>query len=170
MKAIGWRSIQQAPLHSLPPRFLHLVLVPSRLPMPKLSSMLATFAAASQAQWDPVADDPLSAYWTALNTTVGGRLFQGTPFAKPCFGDELTAQCASVRAGYTDEWTRASTPGAWINTQWETCQASGAQCLLGDIGQEANGSANGSSASCEQGSVPLYFVRPVRWCARRCLT
>ncbi|KAL1723573.1 hypothetical protein EV715DRAFT_191128 [Schizophyllum commune] len=120
--------------------------------------MLATFAAASQAQWDPVADDPLSAYWTALNTTVGGRLFQGTPFAKPCFGDELTAQCASVRAGYTDEWTRASTPGAWINTQWETCQASGAQCLLGDIDNVGNGSANGSSASCEQGSVPLYFI------------
>ncbi|KAL1742438.1 hypothetical protein HDZ31DRAFT_43240 [Schizophyllum fasciatum] len=119
--------------------------------------MLATFAAASQVQWDPASGSSQAAYWTALNSTVGGRLFQGAPFAAPCFGENLAAECAAVRAGYTDEWTRASAPGAYINTQWETCQASGAQCLLGDVGTQGNGSAGGSS-SCAQGSVPLYFI------------
>ncbi|TRM68276.1 hypothetical protein BD626DRAFT_481274 [Schizophyllum amplum] len=91
--------------------------------------------------------------WAALNETVHGRLFRGTPFAAPCF-DGDGAACSALRAGYTDEWTRASAAGAWINTQWETCQATGEQCLLSDGG--AGTFSDGST--CEQGSVPDYFI------------
>jgi hypothetical protein len=50
------------------------------------------------------------ARWTALNASVGGRLFPGVPFAKPCFsryegwesGVEIEG-CEDVRRGYGNE-------------------------------------------------------------------
>lgn len=50
---------------------------------------------------------------------------------------------------------RTSVPGGFINSQWETCQASGEQCLL-DFANTSN--LTPISGRCDVGSVPSYFV------------
>ena len=51
-----------------------------------------------------------SARWAALNASVGGRLFPGVPFAKPCFfkygvgvSDVETEKCEQVKRMYRNE-------------------------------------------------------------------
>lgn len=43
-----------------------------------------------------------------------------------------------------------------LKTEWETCQANSTQCLL-DAAQPNNTEAF-SNRTCDQGSVPAYFV------------
>ncbi|KAJ7822099.1 hypothetical protein B0H14DRAFT_2370924 [Mycena olivaceomarginata] len=102
--------------------------------------------------------------WNVLNTTVGGRLLQGVPFSSPCFssldGHPTTpnpAACDAVRSGYDDELVRANVSGAYMITQWETCQSSAQQCLL-DFLDPQNLSPSLPSQTCNSGSVPDYFV------------
>ncbi|KAJ7127341.1 hypothetical protein C8R46DRAFT_1247674 [Mycena filopes] len=97
---------------------------------------------------------------TALDTlraAVGGRLYPGVPLAYPCFnGTAGAADCLNVQLQYTNETFRAATIGGFINTQWETCQATGAQCLL-DAADPSN-PAPAAGGKCELGSVAEYFI------------
>ncbi|KAJ6522585.1 hypothetical protein B0H19DRAFT_973347 [Mycena capillaripes] len=88
-----------------------------------------------------------------LSTSVGGRLFSGVPFAYPCFsGTGNGTECVTVQVSPY----RADNFGAFINTQWETCQSTGAQCLL-DSSNPADSKVV-DSERCELGSVPSYFI------------
>ncbi|KAJ7615845.1 hypothetical protein FB45DRAFT_934776 [Roridomyces roridus] len=93
-----------------------------------------------------------------LRTAVGGRLFSSVPFAYPCFSEGPTASsCISVQSQYTNETFRAGEFSALINTQWETCQTTGAQCLL-DASDPFNSAATKPPHRCERGSVPEYYI------------
>ena len=47
---------------------------------------------------------PTAADWASLNTTVGGRLFEGVPLAQPCYTKGFnSAECLDVRSIYLDE-------------------------------------------------------------------
>ncbi|KAJ6468927.1 hypothetical protein C8R45DRAFT_435986 [Mycena sanguinolenta] len=91
-----------------------------------------------------------------LFTSVGGRLFSGVPVAYPCFnngpGDET--ECLTVQNQYLNETFRTSNFGAFINIQWETCQSTGAQCLL----DSSDPTAAIPPESCQLGSVPGLFI------------
>ncbi|KAF8134776.1 FAD binding domain-containing protein [Mycena galopus ATCC 62051] len=102
-----------------------------------------------------------SSDWDALNAAVGGRLIKGVPFSSPCFSNlDGQAQppnptvCDVVINGYDDELVRSNVSGAYMITQWETCQNSGQQCLLDYLDPE-NPSP---SQLCNSGSIPNYFV------------
>ncbi|KAJ7791115.1 hypothetical protein B0H14DRAFT_3094553 [Mycena olivaceomarginata] len=83
-----------------------------------------------------------------LFTAVGGRLLPGVPLVSPCFGVGTENETDSFRADIF---------GAFINTQWETCQATGAQCLL-DSSDPTTPKATLASEACEQGSIPGRFT------------
>ncbi|KAJ6596316.1 hypothetical protein DFH09DRAFT_1024151 [Mycena vulgaris] len=63
----------------------------------------------------------------------------------------------NVQTQYTNETYRTENFGAFINTQWETCQSTGAQCLL-DGSDPLDFSARMPPARCEPGSVSSYFI------------
>ncbi|KAJ7017040.1 hypothetical protein C8F04DRAFT_484826 [Mycena alexandri] len=90
-----------------------------------------------------------------LRTAVDGRLFPGVPLAYPCFHNEGGSDCHTVQSQYLNETYRADNFGAFINTQWETCQSTGAQCLL-DSSDPNN--PNATSGHCELGSIAQYFI------------
>ena len=52
---------------------------------------------------------------------------------------------------------RSSAAGGYINTQWETCQVSGEQCLL-NYENISDPSPVLRDGQCFLGSVPQYFV------------
>lgn len=94
--------------------------------------------------------------WDDLNYQVGGRLFRSAPFAKPCFTRPFPSpSCVQVQDGYVDEETRANTSSAYIQSQWETCQVTGEQCLL-DYTNPKN--EEPTTRKCLPGSIPRYFV------------
>ncbi|KZV69238.1 FAD-binding domain-containing protein [Peniophora sp. CONT] len=82
------------------------------------------------------------------------------PFAAPCFRAENRSNsaglpsCSEVQSNYTDRFFRLTSAGSYMNTQWETCQANGSQCLL-DWADPSNLLAFETPRICEQGSVPL---------------
>ncbi|KZT19613.1 FAD-binding domain-containing protein [Neolentinus lepideus HHB14362 ss-1] len=107
---------------------------------------------------------PSPALWEALNMTVNGHLHVGVPFSRPCFviaraiGEAHNKrQCDVVLAGYHNHSIRTSTFGAYINTQWETCQASNEGCVL-DALNASNPQAFQPPACCFQGSIPSYYI------------
>ncbi|KAH9893386.1 FAD-binding domain-containing protein [Cubamyces lactineus] len=103
--------------------------------------------------------------WAALNATVNGRLYVAAPISRPCFsnvGPNVTghadeAECEAVMQHYMDPDTRSNTFGAFMNTEWETCQATSQQCLL-DFTNPANAAAFSPPQVCAQGSVPRYYI------------
>ena len=122
--------------------------------------------------------------WQKLNSTIGGRLLKGRPFASPCFannGEDKRSifdspACAELREVYLSEGEvncslrvyvslkvhpradrRSELPGGYINTQWETCQRTSQQCLL-DSAERTNFAAVDSPYHCYIGSIPEYFV------------
>ncbi|QRV84879.1 FAD-binding domain protein [Ceratobasidium sp. AG-Ba] len=102
--------------------------------------------------------------WNVLNGVVGGRLYtNGTPFSRPCFtngtatGKANTDACAAVQSNYLSNVYRASNIGAFINTQWEACQATQANCYL-DYTNPSNAAAFTPPATCAQGSVSAYYI------------
>ncbi|KAJ7679147.1 hypothetical protein DFH06DRAFT_1278863 [Mycena polygramma] len=107
---------------------------------------------------------PTSGDWQELNSTVGGKLLKGVPFSSPCFSNidghtltpNLTA-CDAVRSGYDDELVRSNISGAYMITQWETCQSSAHQCLLDYLDPE-NPAPSLPSQTCSSGSIPSYFI------------
>ncbi|KAF8912199.1 FAD-binding domain-containing protein [Gymnopilus junonius] len=76
---------------------------------------------------------PSVADWAALNETVGGRLYHGYPFAKPCFstynGNKIvpnTAECAYVQENYVNNhMNRSHAFGGYGYTQFEMCMSTG---------------------------------------------
>ncbi|KAJ7609588.1 hypothetical protein DFH06DRAFT_1376205, partial [Mycena polygramma] len=91
-----------------------------------------------------------------LATAVGGRLYPGFPLAYPCFNaNGSSMDCLSVETQYSNETFRTGNFGGFINTQWETCQSTGAQCLLDSTG---GAKATIPAEQCLQGSVPGYFI------------
>lgn len=96
--------------------------------------------------------------WDALNSSTGGRLFNGVPFVQPCFFQSFNSSaCMVVRTSYLDEVSRSNIPSAYIQTQWETCQATGDQCLL-DYSDTGNVNPTLPPNQCKAGSVPSYFI------------
>ncbi|KAJ7321708.1 hypothetical protein DFH08DRAFT_712871 [Mycena albidolilacea] len=89
-----------------------------------------------------------------LFSAVGGRLFPGVPLAYPCFsgGAGDGTKCLTVQVSFrTDDF------GAFVNTQWETCQTTGAQCLL-DSADPTDSKVLPASTECKLGSIPGYFI------------
>ncbi|KAF8980399.1 FAD-binding domain-containing protein [Cyathus striatus] len=103
----------------------------------------------------------LSAPWLELNRTLDGRLEEGIPFSRPCFqrvsgavaGQFDSSKCDIIRANYFNHDTRASTLGAYINVQWETCQVTSANCLI-----DPSTGLSSSNSTCSQGSVMLFGI------------
>ncbi|VDC02598.1 unnamed protein product [Peniophora sp. CBMAI 1063] len=85
------------------------------------------------------------------------------PFAAPCFrkgngtDPSDTGVCDDVQSNYTNRFFRLTNAGSYMNTQWETCQMSGSQCLL-DWTNPSNELAFEYPRTCGQGSVPLFTV------------
>ncbi|KAF8172523.1 FAD-binding domain-containing protein [Mycena galopus ATCC 62051] len=90
-----------------------------------------------------------------LFTSVGGRLFAGVPLAYPCFSDGSGDRTDCVNVQVTLAY-RTDSFGAFINTQWETCQTTGAQCLLESSNSDASPTV--PPGTCKQGSVPGFFI------------
>ncbi|CAE6490663.1 unnamed protein product [Rhizoctonia solani] len=102
--------------------------------------------------------------WDVLNGVVGGRLYtNGAPFSRPCFtngtstGSLNAGACSAVQANYLSNTFRADNFGAYINTQWETCQKTQENCYL-DYTNPANPAAFTPPATCAQGSVSAYYI------------
>ncbi|KAJ7146875.1 hypothetical protein C8R44DRAFT_579114, partial [Mycena epipterygia] len=89
--------------------------------------------------------------WAELSSRVGGRIFQASPFAQPCFANATSPECATVQA------TRTHEAGAYTWAQWETCQVSGEQCLL-DFATPTDPEATASPNTCDLGSIPAHFL------------
>ncbi|KAJ7472781.1 hypothetical protein FB451DRAFT_1134378 [Mycena latifolia] len=129
----------------------------------KLSGILSAIFLASHGH-HPTATAATSQDWLDLSVQVGGRLLKGVPISSPCFSNlngvainpNLTA-CTEVRTGYDEELFRQNVPGAYMITQWETCQVSGQQCLLDYLDPE-NPTPSLPSQTCSTGSVPDHFI------------
>ncbi|KAF9072912.1 hypothetical protein BDP27DRAFT_1319624 [Rhodocollybia butyracea] len=85
--------------------------------------------------------------YARLNSSVEGRLSKGTPLALPCAiaSGTRSEECVQIQQGYLDE------------AQWETCQTTGAQCLL-DYTNTSNLSPIAPPRECLLGSIPPYFI------------
>ncbi|KAI5122687.1 hypothetical protein M0805_009740 [Coniferiporia weirii] len=112
---------------------------------------------------DNTFDFPIAAELSALNETVKGRLFRATPLALPCFSryENTThtvddARCSVVQSEYTLPELRAPFFGAYMQPEWETCQASHQQCLL-DSPDPTNPAAFENS-TCFLGSIAPYYI------------
>ncbi|KAF8886615.1 FAD-binding domain-containing protein [Gymnopilus junonius] len=100
-----------------------------------------------------------------LNSTVGGRLYVGIPWAEPCFssfnGNPVTpdpVQCAFVQQNFfNNHLNRSQFFSGYDATNFETCMATGDQCEL-DWSNPQNPAAFAPPADCKQGSIPNYYI------------
>ncbi|KAJ7168625.1 hypothetical protein C8R46DRAFT_1267923, partial [Mycena filopes] len=107
---------------------------------------------------------PTAQDWRDLDTQLEGTLLKGIPFSSACFssldgvpsGPNVTA-CEAVKTGYDDELVRANVSGAYMITQWETCQSTEQQCLLDYLNPD-DPTASLAPQTCHSGSVPSYFI------------
>ncbi|RDB14906.1 hypothetical protein Hypma_016469 [Hypsizygus marmoreus] len=116
-------------------------------------------AASGQEPFQTVQTDGSKREWDVLRAAVGNRLFEGVPFAHPCFtqGFNSTA-CLAVRTGYLDETSRANVPGGYVQTQWETCQVrNDDQCLLSYTNPH-DLTPTLPPRQCRIGSIPAHFI------------
>ncbi|KAJ7728408.1 FAD-binding domain-containing protein [Mycena maculata] len=105
------------------------------------------------------------AQWAALNNSIGGRLNVGIPLARPCFALADTAgsinatECAAVRAGWTNSLFLVEQFGAYMNTQWSSCQATSTPetCLIFGL-NVSDPTPSDPPNVCQQGSVPLFYI------------
>lgn len=107
-----------------------------------------------------------SAQWMSLNSSVGGRLYNGFPWAKPCYSfyngsaqlPDLAA-CGKVQTLYKNDTIGiAKNFGAYMNTNWGSCQAKGEGCVL-DYTLPSNPLVYTPPNNCYQGSVASKYVR-----------
>jgi hypothetical protein len=114
-----------------------------------------------------------------LHTAVEGRLFLGTPYAKACYEhptDVVTPECSHIQTTYGNEsvfiwlffrrecpanhWlhsvSRTSHFGAYVQSQWETCQATEEKCLLDWTNPRSWSPFH--SRKCHLGSISEHFV------------
>ncbi|KAJ8482846.1 hypothetical protein ONZ45_g14800 [Pleurotus djamor] len=97
------------------------------------------------------------ALWAGLRSEVQGRLYEGVPMAKSCFDGPDSEECRVVRATYGDETSRSDVFGGYINTQWETCQVTGEQCLL-DYTNPNSTLPTSPPNKCRLGSISKYYI------------
>ncbi|KAK7057881.1 FAD-binding domain-containing protein [Favolaschia claudopus] len=95
--------------------------------------------------------------WTTLSTRFGDRAVKAAPFAEPCFTNITSPECLSVQELYQNEKTRTAQASGYTWGQWETCQKTGAQCLL-DFAVPTDPAAASAPNTCERGSIPDYFI------------
>ncbi|KAJ6588813.1 FAD-binding domain-containing protein [Mycena capillaripes] len=113
----------------------------------------------------PGGRDVTSAQWTALNSSVAGRLHVGIPLARPCFslidpavaGNTDAAECAAVRQGWSNSLFLVEQFGAYMNVQWGSCQATTQTCLISGFNATDPTPSNPPNV-CQQGSVPPYYI------------
>ncbi|KAJ6597936.1 FAD-binding domain-containing protein [Mycena sp. CBHHK59/15] len=120
---------------------------------------LLALCAVAHAQADdqvPLAAAPTD-IWAALSAQVGGRLFEATPFAQPCFANATSPECIAIQTAYQNEKARTQHAGAYTWAQWETCPPRGEQCLL-DHAVPADPDATAAPNTCELGSIPPHFL------------
>ncbi|KIY70304.1 FAD-binding domain-containing protein [Cylindrobasidium torrendii FP15055 ss-10] len=94
--------------------------------------------------------------WARLNATLDGRLQSAAPYAHQCFEDSEgydVAACAQTRAEYLNPARRSDQFGAYVNVEWEACQASSEQCALNWMDPSVN-----PPRTCQQGAVPNYYI------------
>ncbi|KAF9028960.1 hypothetical protein BGZ52_004980 [Haplosporangium bisporale] len=90
---------------------------------------------------------PSSAIWSAFKETVSGNLIATFPAARECHDPYYDkAKCDEIKKGYYDDGWRRTTPGALLQTNWETFHGQG--CL-----------GTNQSTSCYRGAVPIYTVK-----------
>ena len=107
---------------------------------------------------------PVSQDWQNLNKTLEGRLSLATPFAISCFSQydnqviqPQQASCEEIQANYTSSSYRTDFFSAYMNSQDESCANNPAnQCLLDP--QAVTSSEATTNVSCNQGSVPAYYI------------
>ncbi|THH16525.1 hypothetical protein EW146_g4120 [Bondarzewia mesenterica] len=99
-----------------------------------------------------------SSDWEQLHQKVQGRLYEGTPFSKPCFDDHDSAECHAIVAGYSNDTFRSQYFGAYVNTNWETCQAIRNDSCLLDYTDPANIFPTLPPNRCLIGSVPQHYI------------
>ncbi|KAI1381995.1 FAD-binding domain-containing protein [Hypoxylon crocopeplum] len=102
----------------------------------------------------------------ALNASVGGRLHSTSPFALPCFSiynnntvtsNTSASACSLVRENYRTNSFHADTPGGYMYLQDEMCLGEPLdQCVLDNTVDPVPAPLPG--ASCNQGSVPSYYL------------
>lgn len=102
--------------------------------------------------------------WNTLNETVGGRLHKAKPFSSPCFPDfdgisvpRNKAACKVIEDNYLNATYRSSQFGNFMNTQWESCMSTSAQCTLDS--SDPSDSLAWTELPCDQGSIAPYYVR-----------
>ncbi|GLB38750.1 putative oxygen-dependent FAD-linked oxidoreductase family protein [Lyophyllum shimeji] len=106
----------------------------------------------------PLLYEPPASEWHALKKAVNGRLFEGVPFAHPCFAKGFNStECVAIRSSYLDEVSRANAPAAYIQTQWETCQTTDDGCLLSYTNPQDE-SPTLPPNQCQLGSIPRHFI------------
>ncbi|KAG0304943.1 hypothetical protein BGZ98_004791 [Dissophora globulifera] len=90
---------------------------------------------------------PSPAVWSTFNETVNGNLIATFPAARECHDPYYDkAKCDVIQRGYYDDDWRRATPGALLQTNWETFHGQG--CL-----------GTNQSTPCHQGAVPVYTVK-----------
>ncbi|KAI0313598.1 FAD-binding domain-containing protein, partial [Amylostereum chailletii] len=97
-----------------------------------------------------------------LRDRVEGRLYAGLPLSEQCYDNFHSDQCKAIRSGYTNDTFRSQYFGAYMNTNWETCQADRGDglddaCLL-DRENLWNEDPTFPPRTCRQGSVPYYYI------------
>ncbi|KAL4935246.1 hypothetical protein BDV06DRAFT_234519 [Aspergillus oleicola] len=100
--------------------------------------------------------------WDSFNVSVSGHLRNGAPMLAPCFarykGDLQAAdlgQCATVQTKGGDLSFASSQFGAYLNSQWGNCQATGESCTIAQLRPDI---LTPILDSCDQGSVPTKYV------------
>ncbi|PPQ89860.1 hypothetical protein CVT25_004758 [Psilocybe cyanescens] len=126
---------------------------------------------------------PTTSDWSALNATLGGRLYYGQPWAKPCFstynGNNVQPneqECRYVQENFFNNHSnfnlqypmnafnrlffpvnRSNAFGAYAATQYEGCMSTGDSCVL-DWLNPSNPEAFAPQQDCSHGGVsPLYI-------------
>ncbi|KAH9484487.1 FAD-linked oxidoreductase [Psilocybe cubensis] len=136
------------------------------LELEKLSAALIVFSLLHGVRGDDEVSlaSPNHMDWASLNRTVNGRLAVGIPWTEPCFtiynGKNVTqnfAQCGFVQANFFDHPARSNAFGAYTLQNYEECMATGDQCAL-DWMNPANPLAFNPPQTCNQGSIPDYFI------------
>ncbi|KAJ7117994.1 hypothetical protein C8R43DRAFT_1036601 [Mycena crocata] len=118
--------------------------------------LLALLGGAQAEDQIPLAATPTD-IWKELGARVGGRLFEPTPFAQPCFVNATSPECALVQALYQNEKARTHQAAGYTWGQWEACQRTGEQCLL-DYLTPTDPEATAEPNTCELGSIPPHFI------------
>ncbi|KAI0263997.1 hypothetical protein BC834DRAFT_885007 [Gloeopeniophorella convolvens] len=105
----------------------------------------------------PLSSPGIAFDWHKLAGEVEGRLYAGEPFSAPCFNSFGSDECRAIQAGYGDDIFRSQHFGAYVNTNWETCQATGHICLLNST-DPTDVAPTLPPNRCSLGSVPGRYI------------